>query len=47
MDAMPPNDASAYLFQWPFGAAGFDEIVRSPEIFSSHLNSQRIARCQS
>ncbi len=43
MDAITPNDASAYLFQWPFGPAGFDEIVRSPEIFSSHLNASLAA----
>ncbi|OAN44259.1 hypothetical protein A6A03_17435 [Chloroflexus islandicus] len=39
MDAITPSNASAYMFQWPFGAAGFEEIVRSPEVFATHLNA--------
>lgn len=34
-----PHNAPAYSFQWPFGAAGFEEIVRSPELFATHLNA--------
>lgn len=29
---------SPYMFQWPFGTARFDEIINSPEVFTTHLN---------
>ncbi|WP_322487732.1 hypothetical protein [Chloroflexus sp.] len=38
MNLTPYDHASTSMFQWPFGTAGFDEIIRSSEVLATHLN---------